>query len=269
MNSSRVLRIILPIGVLGMMVGLACGCSMLRPSIASFELHRMKPDRYFADAVQANFAEAVGKGDLVTADRLLARGATVNAEGNEGMTPLFWAMAKQNRTGFEFLLAHDADPNVVTRWSDVAGEDQSASAMDMPAIMEDGAYLHALLEHGGDPNQVYDSTRQTPIYAAILNQRRANVEMLLEAGADINHQDLSRKTPIHYSVNTTHFAMALRLLELGADARLKNRWGFSAVDSLKKFEDRGVRIGSADDKAYPQLIAELKTRGLWDTAPMR
>jgi ankyrin repeat protein len=236
-------------------------CAISDASRASLELKRMNPEDYFQAGIQVEFVAAVGKDDVSATNRLLAQGANVNAVGKQGMTPLIWAMSKQSHSAFVFLLTNGANPNAITRWNETARGEQSASALQMAAILEDHGYLQVLLDHGGNPNQIASSSGQTPIFTAILHQRNANLELLLQKGAELDHPDQALKTPINYAVSVNRFALALVLLRHGADPTIKNRWGYSAIDTLRQFGNRGVEIGSVDDKAYPELLAELKKFG--------
>lgn len=257
------------INLLGAVLGIGLAttslsaCAMSDTSRAVLELKRMKPERYFTDRVQADFVAAVGGGDLQRAQQLLAQGANVNAIGKEGMTPLFWAIGKQNLEGFRFLLSHGANPNLIVRWKDTKGREQSENTLRLAAMLENAAYLQAALDAGGNPNLIVNSIRQTPLYTAILHQRRANVVLLLQRGAGINHLDKAQKTPINHAISMNHYSLALLLLKRGADPKIKNRWGYSAIDTAKQFGNRGVVIGSADEAAYTEFVAELKRLGLW------
>jgi len=178
------------------------------------------------------------------------------------MTPLFWALGKQNLEGFRYLLGHGANPNLIVDWRDTNGRPQLETALWLSAMMKDKRYLEDLLAAGGNPN-LMDEVGQTPIYVAILHQRRDAVELLLDKGADIDHVDQSSKTPINYAVSTRHYSLAMLLLRRGADPRIKNRWGYSAVDTAKQFGDRGVVRGSDDESAYREFVNELKAKGVW------
>jgi len=223
----------------------------------------MKAERYFSNRAQAEFVAAVGRGEVERAQRLLGEGAAVDAVGDEGMTALYWAIAKQNLTGFRFLLEHGANPGTVTRLPDAKGVEQWASVLELAAMLEDARYLQALLDAGADPNQIVNASQQTAIYHALLHRRLDNVQLLLDRGADINHQSKSSKTPIAHAVGMRAYAAALFLLRAGADPNIKNNFGYSAVDTTRQFGSAGTVIGSEDEAAYPEFVAELKRRGLW------
>jgi ankyrin repeat protein len=237
--------------------------AMSDPERALQEIKRMKADRYFTDRIQAEFVTVIGRGDVKLARQLLAQGAVVDAVGSEGMTALYWAIAKQNFAGFRFLLEYGASPNALTRWTDADGVEQWASAIELAAMLEDSRYLSALLEAGADPNQIVNSSEQTAIYIALLHRRYDNAALLIENGADIDHQSKSLTNPIGDAVYQRAYASALFLLRAGANPTIKNRWGKNAVDTARQFGKAGTVIGSEDEAAYPEFVAELKRRGFW------
>jgi len=227
------------------------------------ELKRMKAERYFSSGLQAEFVKAIGRGELERAQRLLDDGAEVNAVGGEGMTALYWALAKQNFPGFRFLLEHGVNPNTLTRWTDSDGVDWWASAIEMAATFEDSRYLRVLLDAGADPNQVVNGAGETAIFTALLHQRYENASLLIEKGADINQRSKTLTTPIGEAVYQRAYVSALFLLRTGADPNMKNRWEKSAVDTARQFGNAGTVIGSENEADYPEFVAELKRRGLW------
>lgn len=230
---------------------------------ALHEIKQMKADRYFLNGVQGDFVAAIGRGELERAQRLLGEGADVNAVGGEGMTALYWAIAKQSLPGFRFLLEGGGDPNTLTRWTDSDGAERWASVIEMAAMLEDSRYLTALLDAGANPDQIVNSVGETAIFTALLHERFENASLLIEKGADINHRAQAQITPINRSVSGRAYASALFLLKAGADPTIKNRWGYSAVDTARQFGNAGTLIGSENEAAYPEFVAELKRRELW------
>jgi ankyrin repeat protein len=236
-------------------------CAMDPQQRALNALDSMRAEQYFANPIQAKFVTAIGKGDLEGAKRWLDQAAEVNAVGSEGLTPLIWALLKQQFASVEFLLREGADPNQITRWKGERGPEEWANPLELAAKFEDGRYLEALLVSGADPNLVINAGGETALYVAALHRRLRNMEKLIASGANVNHRSRFGYTPILDAVGWKAFRAALLLLESGADPTLETVRGFSAINSIKQFENRGVVIGSDDEKAYPELIAELKRRG--------
>lgn len=239
-------------------------CAVSNSERAAQGVKSMKPEQYFEQGIQAEFVVALGRGDLALAERLLGNGAAIDAVGKQGMTALAWTLVKQDFAGFRFLLERGADPKTLTRWRDANGVEQWASILQLAAELEDSRFLRALLEAGADPNQIVNASRQTALYHALLHRRYENVSLLLAKGADINHRSKSLTTPIGEAVYQRSYTTALFLLRAGADPLLRNRWGKSAVDTARQFGNAGTVIGSEDEAAYHEFVAELKRRGLWD-----
>ena len=66
-------------------------------------LEQMQAKDYFSSPSQVALAEATTRGDLEAMRKAIAAGADVNHVAHAGMTPLFWAIAKQNFEGFELM----------------------------------------------------------------------------------------------------------------------------------------------------------------------
>lgn len=243
---------------------------LLLPSSACFSstseraterIQQMQAKDFFDDPVQIALADAAEKGDLSRMQQAIERGADVDHTGREGMVPLYWALLKRNVAGFKYLLEQGANPQTVTRLPE-GFQDAEASVMELAVTDPDPAYLKALLEHGADPNTIYNTEWNIPvIYRAIMTRRIKNVEVLLEHGADINYQDKSLETPLMQAVKARQFEIALFLLSAGADPTIEDNLGGSPVDIVKQFGARGVIKGSNDDAAYDQFVDELRKRG--------
>jgi ankyrin repeat protein len=218
----------------------------------------MKAEDYFHSQVQVELAEASERGDTNQMQLLIARGADVNFQGRDGMRPLFWALAKRNINGFKFLLNHGADPNAVTE-----EQPPRESVLKLAACMDESEYLEELLKHGANPNATVGNVHQTAIcFASFLNKTN-NILILLKNGADIDWRTTGGSTPMQEAIEGRSFGMALFLYHSGANPLIKDKWGYNPIDTLKKFGDNGV-VSSADEKAYKQLLQELRKRGLLD-----
>ena len=236
-------------------------CAMTTTERAQGVLDRMRPESYYSIPVQAEFVDAVGRGEIDRARRSLSNGAQVDAIGSEAMTPLYWAIIKQRLSGFQFLLDQGADRDPLTCKGSQPGE--CTSAIELAAKLEDARHLVALLDAGANPDLEINGT--TAMYSAILHRRMHNSRLLAERGANLDRQSpLQRATVISDAVSMNAFAPALLLLQLGADPTIRDGFDGNAVDIVKQFGNAGTVIGSDDEKAYPEFIAELNRRGYWE-----
>lgn len=230
---------------------------------AAGELKHMKAEIYFSDSIQIELIKEVQKGDTAGIDAAISKGADVNKVGQEEMTPLAWAFAKQNKAGYQRLLEKGANPNFQTK--KVAWNDQGHSVMEFTALAEDPEYLLLALRHGGNPNAPDSLSQKTILFTAIRHHRPENVKILVKAGANINQRDKAGFTPLIHAVTGDNYDMAMLLLSLGADATVKTPEGKNVGDIVAMFSDRGIKVLGKENEQkawYNQFVAELKRRGL-------
>ena len=199
------------------------------------------PTRFFKDAKIAALVEAAEEGNIGELDRLAAAGADVNTRGKYGVTPLLWALWARNKDGFRRLLEHRADPDCET--DDTPSDNEALnmnretqSAIEFAAgLPDDSEWLEMLLKHHANVNHprratgnVADvSAGETPIFDAVAATNIENLDMLIRAGADLNHQNRLGNTPMIHAVQYGggSFQIVYRLLEAGADYRIRNKGG--------------------------------------------
>ena len=166
------------------------------------------------DARAAELAAAAAQGDREHVRTLVRGGADANAHGDQGVTPLQFALMSQNLDGMRALLDAGADPNR----PGLGG----STAMHLAAIADDPRYLRLLLEHGGDANARHGQTQATPLAGATGPRTDAQLRMLLDAGADPNLADRTGNTPLHQAAMINAGEHVLLLLEKGASPNAKN-----------------------------------------------
>jgi len=123
--------------------------------------------------------QAIEREDLPAIDLAIQRGASINAVGEEGQTPLHWSLLKVGIAGktVQHLLERGADPN--------APMHSGKSPLFLTSGGNRPDLLELFLQHKGDPN-VLSRTNETPLMNAIASQYEANVRLLLKYGADPN-----------------------------------------------------------------------------------
>lgn len=227
-------------------------------------LAEMDAEDYFHAPAQVALAEAAGQGNIPRMRKALESGADVNAVGQDGMTPLMWAAAiKHNLDGFRFLLKHGANPNMVTELpKDFAAE--RAHIIETAFRLEDPRYMKLLLEHGADPNTIINAHQnETPLFLQPQDRSLAQIKLLVEYGANVNHRAIYNTTPLLDVVSGDEYETALFLLRAGADPTIANSGnGNTAMKFVRTWRDRTEY--HAQFPYYDDFIKALKERGYLD-----
>ncbi len=181
----------------------------------------LRPKDYFADDGQIAMAYAVQSDDLAEIDRLLATGVNVNAVGKDRVSMLTWAMLNERKASFERLLKKGADPNHL-----VLGD---CPLVWIAARNNDSTWLELLLRFKANPSLISGRDRDVALTAAIYypsgDGNIRNIDLLVRAKADLNHQDHLGCTPMIRCLMHNRYDLAYRLLESGADWRIKDKKG--------------------------------------------
>ncbi|WLH54020.1 ankyrin repeat domain-containing protein [Pseudomonas tolaasii] len=156
-----------------------------------------------------------GKADDVK--KLAASGVDVNAVGQDGSLPLFWALKSLNTAGVESLLKARADIEKVT---------PQFSPLSPMALVSGGdniEFLRLLLRYGGDAKGIKSTSIDgNPLYLAATEGRSENVKLLLDAGADVNVHDEYGSSAAEGAATTGNFEVVFWLLEHGYNYDLQN-----------------------------------------------
>lgn len=177
----------------------------------------MTPTDLFANPQLRRLAKAAQRGDVAEIDALIAKGVDVNGKGRFGITPLFSAWQVQNKAGYKALLEHGANPNNI--WT------TGHTMMNNIAESPDPYFMKLALAHGGNPNLVAPRLSETPLFHAVGPDSKVNLPLLINAGANLNHQDSDGETPLMTAAALNQYDAVYLLLKAGADYRIKDHFG--------------------------------------------
>lgn len=180
-------------------------------------LFNLSVKEIFEDERVRSLAEPAARNDTKKIRALLDSGVAVNSHGVGSFTPLYWALKKDAKKGFEFLLKNGASCN--TLWTD------GGSVLHFAAAMDDSDFLSLCLSFGAEVELRDGVEGKSPIFYAVESNSRENVEMLLDNGANIDVLDNSQTTPLLFAAMLNQYQMVHHLLLAGADPTAKNQWG--------------------------------------------
>lgn len=205
----------------------------------------------FARPNEAQLAAAVARDDTGAIRRLVSEGASPNARGSGGNTPVFLAVVSGRLQALSTLLASGGDPNL--------RRDDGETPVNMAARREDPTALELLLSAGGNPNAKGESDIPA-LFDAVMAHKPRNVRLLASAGAELNII-WGGGSALHRPLVTADFPLATLLLELGIDPSLKNRAGKTPIEFLCALVDLDPRRLDGT-KGLAEFRQALERRGI-------
>ena len=201
---------------------------------------------------------AAGSGNVAVIQALLAAGADVDVPGRGGYTALYLAVRAENVPVIKTLLAAGADP-MKHIWGSGAGGGDSTTPLDLAYDLSSSVeLLQAAVEMAGQDCKLWNTKRYfqattpesvtaclgagsnpreedvagvTPLHrAAEYNENPAVIQMLLNAGADLESQHDTGYTPLRWAINpnlwdeggNANLAVIQTLLDFGADPNVRD-----------------------------------------------
>lgn len=206
---------------------------------------------YFSDKQVAQLAVAAAAGDVEKINSLVAKQVNVNSSGKEGITPLFWAYYAQNRAGFEMLLQKGADL--------MQTMDHGSTVMELVAGAKDSWFLETALKYEGDPDFVNTEMKRPIIFEAISSEGgRENVELFIQAGADLNVQNGTGNTPMMVAAVLGRYDLAYLFLKAGADYTITDNWGYTITYPIENYNLLNPKM----DKWRDKVVEFLREHGV-------
>jgi ankyrin repeat protein len=180
---------------------------------------------------QAEIADAASKGNRAEIERLLKRGADVNAQQADGATALQWAAYRGDVKLAELLLKAGAKPGLANH--------DGATPLWLAAARGGAAVVQALLKGGADANEKLPLGRR-PLMLAARSGDVDSVHALLEHGADVNASESERgTTALMQAADQGHADVLKELIQHGANV--------AAVSKPVMRDGRTAALGNSED----------------------
>ncbi len=214
---------------------------------------------YFTTPLEIALCNAIEANDLDEMERLIAKGADVNARGVGSMTPLLWAFPDNKMERFKLLLGNGANPNVVvesdfgTHGAIIPGD----SVTHLAARTVFPEHFLWVMKDGGNPNLEHRRHRATPLHAVIESlgaNKCERIQALINAGADLEHHSLG-DAPAKHAIARGQYEIVLQLLHAGADYRAYGDGQLTRLIHVLAMSNR------PKDDSYYKLLRWLEVRG--------
>lgn len=175
--------------------------------------------------------EAIEAENMDNVREALAIGASPNATDFTGRPILGMAARSGNVALVQTLIARGAKPDAT---DEIGFSPLMEAARDGKAEV-----VQYLLTQNVDVNRHSDASALFlgPMHMAALSGDSKIVQLLAEAGSDLNPLGREGGTPMMWALSEGKMETVNKLLELGADPNIKNSYGFSAVDFARQMEN--------------------------------
>ncbi|CAG0902291.1 unnamed protein product [Cyprideis torosa] len=186
--------------------------------------HHSVVEVLIANGAEPNIANRYGTSPLhraksaETAELLIAKGAVVDAKDKSGETPLFDATSSGHHSVVEVLLAHGADPNIISRTDGASPLHRARLAETAELLCQKGAVVNAKDRRG-----------KTPLFDATYWNRHSVVEVLLAHGADPNITQNDGRSPLFVATQKNYHSVVKVLLAHEADPNIAPKDGRSPL----------------------------------------
>jgi ankyrin repeat protein len=231
-----------------------------RPGLSAFgpDTTRIDTSDYIPSYDDYNLLVASYKGYSSEVLRLLNKGADVNANTNEGVTPLMYAVDNGDIQITRILVLNGADINrkphngvtallsstlinhldiaefLIRNGANINDPDAQGISPLMYAVIYNYPVLRdMLIYYGADIHQT-DNEGNNPLILAVFMNNPEIVEIFLDQNANVNSEDKNGFTPLMLAAQNGDTAIMNLLINKQADLNAKNKYGNTALSLAVK-----------------------------------
>jgi ankyrin repeat protein len=173
---------------------------------------------FYSGALEYNLMIASSRGYDSEVEKLLNRGADIEAETSEGATPLIFAVANNHLTTVKTILLHHPELNKMTLVSETPL---------LIAVKNNNLEIAEALIRAGADIDLDDRQNATPLHHATLNGNFYLTDLLLYYEADCNRKTIDGTTPLMAAIWAGHADIADLLIQYGANMEARDDGGFT------------------------------------------
>lgn len=169
-------------------------------------------------ALENNLMIAASRGNDREIERLILKGADIDAETYEGATALIFSVANNRLAAVKALLAHDPDVNKMTFNNETPL---------LISVKNQYAEIAEALIRGGADIDLADKFGATPLHYAAISGSFIMADLLLYYEADCNKKSNDGTTPLMASIWAGYPDITDLLFQSGANLEARDNSGFT------------------------------------------
>ncbi len=146
--------------------------------------------------------------------------------------PVIEAIEQNNLTSLKLALMGGESAN--------QRDDEGRPAIVAAAYLNRYTLMDFLIEQGASLNITYRKTRETAVMVAAAQGNVEALEVLIEAGADLNKEDRNGESALIKAVRNGHLTITRVLVEAGADLNQTDYTGRSALVHAEESREVGI-----------------------------
>jgi ankyrin repeat protein len=190
---------------------------------------------------------------------LIAKGANIDASTKDGITPLYEAARMGNSNVADVLISHGANLNAKSK--------SGYSPLFIAILSGKKDISEALISKGADVNS-RDNKGNTPLHAAAYKGYKDIAELLVAKGADVNARGGDEITPLYQASMSGNVDMANFLIAHGANINAKSKSGYTPLlvassngdkDVVDLLIAKGADVNAKDNQGNTSLFWAIKT----------
>jgi ankyrin repeat protein len=173
---------------------------------------------FFEAALNYDLMIAASRGYILEIDRLIKKGADVNSETEEGVTPIVYAVSNNRTKIAKMLIDYGADLNKLT------------ARYETPliiAVKNQNEEITEALIRGGADLDLTDNYDATPLHYASVYGYLQLVDLLLYYDVSIDKKTVEGTTPLLAAVWAENADVADLLIQKGANMETRDAEGFT------------------------------------------
>jgi len=251
-----------------------------RPGLSAFSPDTIRIDTsdYIPSDDDYNSLVAAYKGYSSEVLRLLNKGADVNANTNEGVTPLMYAADNGDIQITRILVLNGADINrkphngvtallsstlinhldiaefLIRNGANINDPDAKGISPLMYAVIYNYPVLYDMLIYYGADIHQKDHEGNNPLILAVFMNNPEIVEIFLDQNANVNSEDKNGFTPLMLAAQNGDTAIMNLLINKQADLNAKNKYGNTALSlAVKNGHIEAVNLLIGNETGQPSI----------------